>query len=75
MTSTEPKAGDTFGRWTLIEYAGLDAHQQKTWRVRCACGATGTRPLTKLRSGQSRSCGCLARAKHASVMSTLSGRK
>jgi len=75
MTQPERKAGDTFGRWTLVEYAGLDKHKQHAWKVRCECGTVGTRALTKMVSGQSRSCGCLRRAKHASLMSTLSGGK
>lgn len=47
-------AGRTFGRWTVIEYAG-----KKRWLCRCACGTI--RPIigASLRSGASTSCGCL----------------
>lgn len=53
-------SGTRFGRWVVV---GEAAHRgrARTFSVVCECGATGRVALTDLRSGQSRSCGCLNR--------------
>ena len=56
------KGGDlaqqTFGKWTVIEYAGINARGERAWRCQCSCEAqtisiigTGT-----LQSGNSQAC-------------------
>lgn len=53
--------GSTFGRLTVV---GI-SHQDKRWRrhysVRCSCGVEKTVQGALLRSGNTKSCGCLAR--------------
>lgn len=52
--------GETFGRLTVIKENG---RCQKTrnvlWTCSCVCGAECTVPTARLRSGNTRSCGCL----------------
>lgn len=48
--------GQAFGRLTVIGYAG-----KRLWNCVCSCGATKAIGGHYLRSGTSRSCGCLAR--------------
>lgn len=48
--------GKVFGRLTVIAFAG-----KQRWYVRCECGVTGTKNGMDLRSGDSKSCGCLKR--------------
>lgn len=53
--------GQRYGRLTVINFS----HQDKRWRrhylVRCACGAEKSIQGSLLRSGNTRSCGCLAK--------------
>jgi hypothetical protein len=48
---------EQFGRWTLIGKATRRSHR----KVRCICGTVREVPLYDLRSGKSKSCGCLRR--------------
>lgn len=50
--------GQTFNRWTVIEYAGLNKHSVATWLCKCVCGNTGNVIGHALRTGHSKSCGC-----------------
>jgi hypothetical protein len=53
-------SGKKFGRWTALSYTSTSI-EEAAWICRCDCG-TERRVLAKsLRSGQSRSCGCLNR--------------
>ena len=47
-------AGQKFGRWTVLEYAG-----KKRWNCRCECGTERSVHGMRLRDGGSQSCGCL----------------
>ncbi|MCD8189801.1 MAG: transcriptional regulator [Clostridiales bacterium] len=56
--------GKTFGRWTVIEYAGTSKDRglvgtMNYWKCRCACGNIGIVGQTELQNGRSQSCGCL----------------
>lgn len=54
--------GRRFGRWRMISYAGVRRVGRSTkrfWNVRCACGAEREVALSALKSGLSKSCGCL----------------
>lgn len=53
--------GQQFGRLTVLEAAGADRKRQLRWKCACACGAERITTGYLLRSGQSRSCGCLQR--------------
>jgi hypothetical protein len=46
--------GERFGRWVALEYLG-----GKRWRCRCDCGTEREVLAAMLKSGHSRSCGCL----------------
>lgn len=49
--------GQRFGRWTVLSKA--ERRTQRYWICRCDCGNTRKIAQNTLRSGQSRSCGCL----------------
>lgn len=53
--------GESFGRWTIIEYAGRGKHGEVEYKCRCTCGTEKVLRRSSLTSGNSRSCGCLAR--------------
>jgi hypothetical protein len=63
-----PMAGRAFGRWTVIEKAGLGPGGHVLWICRCGCGALASVTGDHLRMGRSRSCGCLSRDKSAERM-------
>jgi hypothetical protein len=52
-------SGQRFSRLTAIEPTGVGAAMR--WVCRCDCGATKNITSNDLRSGHTRSCGCLAR--------------
>jgi hypothetical protein len=52
--------GQRFGRLVARERAGNDG-RHILWRCDCDCGASKVAPTTRLRSGNTRSCGCLHR--------------
>jgi hypothetical protein len=58
MTSAEIRVGMVFGRLTV-----MSMETAKFWRVRCECGAELVVLGRNLRSGNSKSCGCLNREK------------
>lgn len=51
--------GRTIGRLTVVEYAGLDGGKNASWRCVCSCGSTCTVRGSRIRSGETASCGCL----------------
>lgn len=55
MSALIDLAGQRFGRWTPVSYAG---GRSRLWRCRCDCGAEGLVMGQKLREGRSQSCGC-----------------
>jgi len=52
--------GNRYGRWTVLEYAGV-IKRKASWLCRCDCGNEVVVPGVSFRSGNSRSCGCLAK--------------
>lgn len=50
--------GERFGRLVALKRVGSDGHSA-LWLCRCDCGNTKVVTLPHLRSGQTRSCGCL----------------
>jgi len=52
-------AGMVFGRWIVISFAGKTAARNSLWLCRCSCGEEKVISSGSLRSGNSRSCGCL----------------
>ena len=57
------RVGQTFYRLTVIERAGTDKWRNSLWLCRCSCvdGNELVVSLSSLRSGNTKSCGCLKR--------------
>jgi len=53
--------GSSFGRWTIIEPSGSNRWGRPLYACRCSCGVFRSLTAGDLRSGHSRSCGCLRR--------------
>ena len=53
--------GDRFGRLVAIAPAGKNDYGANLWRLDCDCGGTKVATTYRLRRGECRSCGCLAR--------------
>lgn len=51
--------GQRFGRLTVLEDLGKDNRGKPLWLCRCDCGAEVQRNTMVLRTGKTRSCGCL----------------
>lgn len=52
--------GDCYGRLTVESYAGrISKRQVNAWSCRCSCGDTTVVSTMDLRSGHTKSCGCL----------------
>lgn len=60
MRATE-LSGQRFGRLTVVRRNGSSSDGQACWLCRCDCGAERTVRGGNLRSGGTRSCGCLQR--------------
>lgn len=59
--------GKKFGRLTVIEMAAEKMKSgEAKWVCRCDCGTSRLVPSYRLRSGRTKSCGCLAREQVAS---------
>lgn len=54
-------AGRQFGRLTVLEDVGRTRLHQVIWRCRCSCGNHRLAVTHNLLSGNTRSCGCLAK--------------
>lgn len=70
--------GKRFGRYTVVERAPRpETHKQQHafWKVRCDCGTERVIPGGSLRSGNSRSCGCLCKDINADRLTTHGGRR
>lgn len=53
--------GVSIGRWTVIARAENNRHGNATWLCRCSCGNESVVVGIYLRSGHTKSCGCLNR--------------
>lgn len=51
--------GRTYGRLKVVEYRGTDKGHNALWACECSCGVMHVTTGRTLRSGGSRSCGCL----------------
>lgn len=56
--------GKKYGRWTVVEYVGRDRHSNVIFRCICDCGNAQTIIIGNLKSGRTKSCGCLSREIH-----------
>ncbi|WP_156456581.1 AP2 domain-containing protein [Blastomonas sp. CCH2-A2] len=53
--------GQSFSRLTVVASAGKDRKRNLLWQCQCSCGETTITAGYRLRSGETRSCGCLQR--------------
>lgn len=53
------KSGERYGRLVLVRRVGSEKCRNSRWLVRCDCGTEFEASLGNLRSGATRSCGCL----------------
>ena len=51
--------GQKYNRWTVLEEAGSNKYGQFMWKCECECGIEKVVVGCHLRSGASKSCGCL----------------
>lgn len=52
-------AGEKYNRVTTIEYRGRDSKRKQLWLCKCDCGTLFVTRLANLKSGNTKSCGCL----------------
>lgn len=65
------RPGDRYGRLTLVEpLPVINRSGQRVWSVACDCGNVRQIPLSRARSGATRSCGCLVREMSAARFRT-----
>jgi hypothetical protein len=51
--------GQIFDRLTAVKFMGIDKNGQPLWACDCSCGKATTTTIGNLRSGNTKSCGCL----------------
>lgn len=61
MTRKIDLVGQRFGRLLVVEEAGKDKHGNLKWKCKCDCGDVAIVLGYNLRSGRTKSCGCLRR--------------
>ena len=61
MTALRDITQQTFGRLTAVRHIGSDRHGFAVWLCECTCDTAVAVLGISLRSGKSRSCGCLRR--------------
>ena len=59
MSTVKDLTGQRFGRLVVIERAGSTGRGESTWLCLCDCGKNCVVYSYKLRSGHTKSCGCL----------------
>ena len=68
-----------FGKVKVLERAGTNAHGQTKWRCRCECGVVFVVVGHSLRTGNTKSCGCISRERgrrlHAEYMERCKARR
>lgn len=77
-TNVEDLLGQRFGRWTVIEQDLSDDNKSKRgarWICRCDCGNEVSVLSSRLRTGQTSSCGCLRYENKKYNKSDLTGQK
>lgn len=56
--------GQRFGRLVVVEEAGRDKQSKVMWQCKCDCDGTATVVSSNLKSGNTKSCGCLIEEAH-----------
>lgn len=70
MSLTVDLTGSVFDKLTVLCRSGKDASGHAMWRCKCSCGNTTTVSGKNLRTGHTRSCGCLQKEVVAANMTT-----
>lgn len=73
MSQSLVTPGAEFGRWTVLEDWSISPCGEKRWLCRCQCGTERYVLERSLRSGGSRSCGCLRGKRSKEPASDLRG--
>lgn len=60
MSARIDLTGQRFGRLTAIKCVGTNKHKNVEWLCRCICGGETITTCANLRSGTTKSCGCLS---------------
>ena len=60
MSKCRDLTGHLFERWRVVSRATNNKHNQSMWHCVCECGRLGVVAGLALRSGASKSCGCLS---------------
>lgn len=63
MLKSEDLSGKTFNRWTVLSFYGRDPKCRAKWLCQCICGTVRAIDGNNLKTGQSKSCGCLLKEK------------
>lgn len=61
MSPFVDRTGQRYGRLTAVARVGRARNGDALWRCRCDCGGRTDVPASNLRTGHTRSCGCIAR--------------
>ena len=72
MAKFEDLTGQKFGRWTVIKQAERNERRHIYWLCKCECGNEARVTTGSLKSGNSKSCGCL-RTEKTIKRSTIHG--
>ena len=64
MAVIKDLTGQRFGRLVALKYVGKTNNGNAKWECQCDCGNIAVVASYCLRSGQTRSCGCLAKERH-----------
>jgi len=59
MSAAIDITGQTFGRLTAVQRVGTTQHKKALWLFTCECGNTTRTTAVDVRSGHTKSCGCL----------------
>ena len=70
MTARIILEGKKFGAWTVREYKGFNSKEQPLYLCECDCGTIRNVVAQSLRTGASKSCGCLKGAAIAKGLMT-----
>ena len=61
MSKIRGLTGQTFGKLTVVSFAGSSNRGKATWLCKCECGNEKTVAGGNLTSGRTKSCGCITR--------------
>jgi hypothetical protein len=67
MSGVIDRTGKRYGRLTVVALAGRASNRDALWLCRCDCGGEVSVSASNLRTGATRSCGCLMRETAAAM--------